>query len=102
MNGSAIQFDTLPKYGRSRIRVDSVRREQTHAAEAREERYFNPLTALGSMLAAVIFTITSLVAAAVAVAAIVFLVPWLLVAPMILAGLVISLAGFVLSGFGLV
>jgi hypothetical protein len=79
-----------------------VRKAQTQAANVDKQRYVNPLTAIGSMLAATIFGITSLIVAAVTAAAIVFVVPWLLVTPLVLVGLLIRLAGFVLGGLGLV
>lgn len=54
------------------------------------------------MLAGILYTVISLTMAAVVIVTLILILPWLLLLPVIVIGLLISLAGFVLSSLGLI
>jgi hypothetical protein len=75
----------------------------TCVAEQLERTQYGSLTKLVvSVLVSLLYTLVSLVIAAAVMLSLILVIPWLLLAPLIVAGLAINLAGFVLGGLGLI
>jgi hypothetical protein len=102
MNSSAAKVKAFPHYGQPPAKAERARTAPARTAEVRKQRDFNALSVIVSMLSAVLFSVASLVSAVIAVALLIFIVPWLLLAPVIVVSLLVSLAGLVFSGLGLI
>jgi hypothetical protein len=102
MNGSTLQIRSLSTLGQSWPRAKDTSKVRAHETQRVERSPFSLLSLVSSMLATTLYTLVSVMFAALATAAFVLVLPWLLLAPMIVTGLLISLAGFVLGGLGLI
>ena len=103
MKGNVTDIGSFPYRGQSRPATVVLSRAPTRVAQRHERTQRGSLTTVVvSVLASLLYTVVSLVIAAAVILSAILVVPWLLLVPIIVAGLAIIIAGFVLGGLGLI
>lgn len=102
MNNSTLQLQPTTTLSQSWPQSKEIGEARARKAQHGDSRQFGVLSYVASMLAGILYTVISLTMAAVVIVTLILILPWLLLLPVIVIGLLISLAGFVLSSLGLI
>jgi hypothetical protein len=100
MTGSTLQLKSLSTVDHSWSQAKDV--AKTQLAQRRERSQLNLMSFTALIVAAIAYTFVSLTIAVITIVTLVLVAPWLLLAPLIVVGLLISLAGLVFGGLGLI